>query len=119
MTRPFVLRPTSLLVVFALGLPALRASAQDERRLCACDFEKDTGILQLEARGAGFTAQLDPTTAHSGRQSVKLVAAAEGNWTIPMGRSSGRAPIDTPSFCSCHTPCSRASTIAWCSATWG
>ena len=53
--------------------PASAVAGPQENVLYCCDFEEDTGIFRLEARGSGFAAQVDQGTAHSGGQSVKLV----------------------------------------------
>ena len=51
------------------------ASGQEARVIYSWDFEQGPGIFRLQAQGPGFAAQLDRTTARSGRQSVRLVDA--------------------------------------------
>lgn len=66
---------TAMLVTLCLGVTggSLRAAGEEELTIYSCDFEQDAGIFRLNAKGEGTVAELDGSTAHSGRQSVRLV----------------------------------------------
>ena len=87
-----------LLISFTTGAQ-LRAEAEEESLRYACDFERDCGIFLAEAKGNGFTARSDTSSAHSGRQSVQLVDAGGAdvdlvwmrewdNWTTKPSKAS-------------------------------
>ena len=68
----------SVAIVLLTSLTAgedLPAEAEKGKLVYACDFERDCGIFRPEAKGTGFAARLDTSSAHSGRQSVQLVDA--------------------------------------------
>ena len=77
--REMIIRHARFITVLLLSSlttgTQLRAEAEKEKLLYACDFERDCGIFQAEAKGNGFTVRLDTSSAHSGRQSVQLVDA--------------------------------------------
>lgn len=75
MTRLGVWQAFAAIVWLGLGPSLSAASGQEERVIYSCDFEQGPGIFRTEANGPGFTAELDRSTAHSGRQSIRLIDA--------------------------------------------